>query len=149
MISRLIELVSFALSHAFDELEADWLDVRREVAFQLEAQGFDPEEIEIALDVAGRIRENLESEATLAEAPRTNMIYRQLEELKLTPAARGHLLSLVNEQRITPQQREAVIERCLGIESNEPVDIDLIRGIVNWVISGDDGLEDYLVRTLH
>ncbi len=150
MISRLLELVSFALSQAFDAIEADWLDTRQDIADELEARGFEPEEIEIALDVAGRIRESLEFDPLPEEMLKSNRVYKFLEEWKLTPEARGYLLGLVTKGRITPQQRETIVERCLSIDSNEPIGEELIHNLTNWVISGDeDELGFYLTRTVH
>ena len=150
MISRLIELVSYALSRAFDESDTDWWEVRGELADHFEARGFEPEEIEIALDVAGRIKESLDRQPMLADALKSNQIYRFLEEWKLTREARGYLIALQNKGLITPQQRETVIERCLSIETAEPIGTDLMHGLVNWVVSGEeDDLDSFLTDTIH
>lgn len=150
MISRLIELVSYALSRAFDESEADWWEVRDELADQLESRGFEPEEIQIALDVAGRIRESLESQPVLAENLKSNQLYRLLEEWKLSPEARGYLISIQENGSLTPEQRETVVERCLSLDTIEPVGLELMRGLVNWVVSGEeDDLDSFLTDTVH
>ena len=149
MISRLLELVSFALSQAFDESDSDWLQTRRDIADQLEARGFEPEEIEIALDVAGRIKESLEFDPISSDTLKSNQVYRLLEEWRLTPEARGYLFQLVDNGAITSQQREAVVERCLSLDSADPIGAELIRNLVNWVVSGDeDDLGLYLTRTI-
>ena len=150
MISRLIELVSFALSQAFDEGDADWLETRRYLADRLEARGFEPEEIEIALDVAGRIKESLDGSPITTDSMHTNQVYSYLEEWRLAPEARGYLVKLQNEGLITHEMREQIVQRCMSIETPEPIDIDLMQSLVNWVTSGnEDDLDTFLDPTVH
>lgn len=150
MISRLIELVSFALSQAFDEADTDWPETRRDLADQLEARGFEPEEIEIALDVAGRIKESLDGEPITTDSLRTNQVYSYLEEWRLVPEARGYLVKLQNEGIITHEMREQIVQRCMAIETPEPIGLELMQGLVNWVTFGsDDDLDTFLNPTVH
>jgi len=136
MLSRLIEMVSFILAKSIETDEEDWTILQRELTEQLEGRGFNGQEIDVAFEVANRIRTRLEEGSTIPVPFKTNLVYQYLEEIKLTKAARGYLLSLIHSGLLTPEQREEVVERAYFMEAPE-VDIPEVQYLVNYVLGAD------------
>ncbi|MDX9752900.1 MAG: DUF494 family protein [bacterium] len=136
MLTRLIEMVSFILSRSLDSDEEDWGILRGELTEHLQGRGFNGQEIDIAFEVASRIRSRMDENASIAIPFKTNLVYRYLEEFKLTREARGYLHSLVLMGKITPIQREEIVERALFLDIAE-VDLPDMQYLVNLVLGGD------------
>ncbi len=136
MLTRLIEMVSFILARSLDSEEDDWMVLRSELTEQLEGKGFNLQEIDIAFDVANRIRSRLEEGSAIPVPYKTNLVYQYLEEIKLNRAARGYLMTLVHNGMISPQQREEIVERAYFMDVNE-VDISEVQYLVNLVLGGE------------
>lgn len=136
MLTRLIEMVSFILAKSLEHEDEDWGLVRRELTEQLEGRGFNDNEIDVAFEVANRIRSRIEDGASVPFPFKTNLVYQYLEQLKLTPSARGYLTRLVLQGAITHQQREEIVERSFFFDSQE-VDEDDVQFLVNMVLGGD------------
>jgi uncharacterized protein Smg (DUF494 family) len=137
MLSRLIEMVSYILSKSLEMDEEDWGMVRHELTEQLHGRGFNGNEIDIAFEVANRIRARMEDSASMALPFKTNMVYRFLEDFKLTKEARGFLYSLQLLGKITPIQKEEIIERALFLDLPE-VDVPEVEILVNMILGGDN-----------
>lgn len=136
MLTRLVEMVSIILSKSLDYEDDDWGMLKRELTEQLEGRGFLGHEIDIAFEVANRIRIRIEDSGPIPFPFKTNMVYSYLEELKLTRAARGFLMQLAHDGAITPIQREEIVERAFFLDGPE-VDIDDMQFLVNFVLGGD------------
>lgn len=136
MLTRLIEMVSFILAKSIDSEDDEWGDLRHELTEQLEGKGFNDQEIDIAFEVANRIRSRLEEGTSITIPYKTNLVYQQLEKMKLTKTARGYLLMLLNQGVISPEQREEIVERAYFMDIPE-VDTHEIQYLVNYVIGGD------------
>ena len=135
MLARLIEMVSFILAKSFEN-DDDWMVLRSELTEQLQGQGFNGQEIDIAFEVANKIRSRIEEGTTIPFPLKTNQVYQYLEQFKLNKSARGYLLTLVNDQRITPLQREEIVERAFFLDIPE-VGLPEIQYLVNLVLGGD------------
>lgn len=136
MLTRLIEMVSFILAKSMENEEDDWSLLRTELTEQLEGRGFNGHEIDIAFEVANRIRARVEEGPFVSFPIKTNQVYQFLEELKLSKESRGYLLRMVQSAILTPQQREDVVERAFLLDTNE-VSVEDIQFLVNQVLGGD------------
>ncbi len=136
MLTRLIEMVSFILAKSMENEEDDWGLLRTELTEQLEGRGFNGHEIDIAFEVANRIRARVEEGPFVSFPIKTNQVYQFLEELKLSKESRGYLLRMVQSAILTPQQREDVVERAFLLDTNE-VNVEDIQFLVNQVLGGD------------
>ncbi len=136
MLSRLIEMVSFILAQQLENDEDDWGLLRSELTEQLEGRGFNNPEIDIAFEVANRIRTRIEDGAAISLPLKSNLIYPILERMRLTKESRGYLMTLVHEGVITPEIREEIVERAFFLDSFE-VNIEEVQYLVNLVLSGD------------
>ncbi len=137
MLSRLIEMVSIILARSLETEEDEWVLLRPELTEQLQSQGFNGQEIDIAFEVANKIRSRIDEGSSIAFPLKTNKIYQFLEELKLTKAARGYLLTLMNVGTITPEQREEVVERAFFLDVNE-VGVHEVEFLINQVFGGEN-----------
>ncbi len=129
-------MVSFILAKSFERDDDDWSVLRSELTEHLQGQGFNGNEIDIAFEVANKIRSRIDEGTSIPYPLKTNQVYRYLEEMKLSKNARGYLLSLVQEGRLTPQQREEVVERAFFLDVTE-VDAQEIEYLTNMVLGGD------------
>lgn len=136
MLTRLIEMVSFILAKTMELEEDDWGLLRSELTEQLEGRGFNGHEIDIAFEVANRIRARVEEGPFVSFPIKTNQVYQFLEELKLSTESRGFLMKLMQTGVLTPQQREDVVERAFLLDTNE-VEVEDIQYLVNQVLGGD------------
>ena len=136
MLTRLIEMVSFILAKSMELDEDDWGLLRSELTEQLEGRGFNGHEIDIAFEVANRIRARVEDGPFVSFPIKTNQVYQFLEALKLSKDSRGYLIRMVQNGVLTPQQREDVVERAFLLDTNE-VEIDDVQYLVNQVLGGD------------
>jgi len=129
-------MVSFILAKTMEFEEDDWGLLRSELTEQLEGRGFNGHEIDIAFEVANRIRARVEEGPFVSFPIKTNQVYQFLEELKLSTASRGFLMKLVHTGVLTPQQREDVVERAFLLDTSE-VEVEDIQYLVNQVLGGD------------
>lgn len=136
MLSRLIEMVSFILSKSIENEDDDWYLLRRELTEHLQGQGYNGPEIDIAFEVANRIRSRIEDGPSVSLSIKTNQVYIFLEAMKLTKEARGYLMTLMHDKVITPEQREEIVERAYFLEYPE-LGLEEIQYLVNLVLGGD------------
>ncbi len=136
MLSRLIEMVSFILAKTLEFEEDDWGLLRTELTEQLEVRGFNGNEIDIAFEVANRIRTRVEDGPLLSFPIKTNRVYQLLEQMRLSRESRGYLIKMMQEGLLTPQQREDVVERAFLLDTHE-VEFEDIQYLVNQVLGGD------------
>ncbi|HOE12178.1 MAG TPA: DUF494 family protein [bacterium] len=153
MVTRLMEMVSFILSRTFEGDDENWGDVRQRIGEALETHGFHPAEIVLALDVVTHIRNRIKEEEDYPDIPlHTNRIYQYLEEIRLTPEARGYLLGLLHERIITPIEYQQIVERSLLLDTSE-VDVEAIRFLTQSILKPetelDTGDEEGETQTLH
>lgn len=135
MLTRLIEMVSFILAQSL-ERDDDWSSLRTELHDHLRGQGFNGYEIDIALEVANKIRARIEDGTSLPSPLQTNRVYQYLEQLKLTREARGYLMTLLHEGSINPLQKEEIVERAFFLDIPE-VGLAEMEYLVNLVLAGD------------
>jgi len=136
MLSRLIEMVSFILAKSLENEEDDWVLLRNELTEQLQGRGFKGHEIDIAFEMASRIRSRIEDTPNVPLAIKTNQVYKFLEDMKLTREARGYLMALVSEGAITAEQKEEIVERAFFLDYPE-IGVEEMQFLVNIVIGGD------------
>lgn len=150
MTSRLIQMVSFILSRTFEGDEDNWPDTRQRIGELLEDHGYHPAEIAVALDVAFRIRQRLRGEEEATIPIYTDRPYQYLEEVRLTPEARGFLLRLLHEKVISPIQQQQIIEKSLLLDTPE-VGVEEIRALVYELLvsEGESGDEQEISPTFH
>ncbi len=137
MLSRLIEMVSFIIAKTLESEDDDWVLLRRELTEQLQGRGFNGQEIDIAFEMANRIRSRIEDGPGAPLSIKTNQVYYFLEQLKLSKEARGYLMTLVHEGVITPEQKEEIVERAFFLDYPE-LDIEELQYLVNLVMGGDN-----------
>ena len=136
MLSRLIEMVSFILAQSLERDDEDWSSLRLEVHEHLQGQGFNGHEIDIAFEVANKIRSRIEDGTSLPTPLKTNMVYHYLEQIKLSREARGYLFGLQQKKMLSHDQREEVVERAFFLDMPE-VGLSEVQYLVNLVVGGD------------
>src|ERR1700739_426621 len=123
------------LIYVFDRyMLADAPDVpqREHLARDLERAGFTPAKVERALDwltdlAFGRDRPPLPAAAPAGPPPGGVLLSSAGAPPRLSTECRGFLLTLERLDVLSPQQRELVIERMLGIAADEP-DTEQLQG---------------------
>lgn len=135
------------LIYVFDRYmlnEAPEVPQREHLARDLERVGFEPANVERALDWLTDLafgHERAGQEAPQGEVPRTGVrVYSDSELARLSTECRGLLFTLENAQVLTPQQREIVIERMLDLDADEP-DTEQLKWVVLMVLSSQPGQE--------
>ena len=130
-------MVSFILAQSLEYDDEDWAVLCPELHEQLEGQGFNGKEIDVAFEVANKIRLRIEDGTTLPPPLKTNRVYQYLEQLKLTTGARGFLLTMEHDGVLTPEQKEEIVERAFSLDMQE-VDVPEVQYLVNLVTGGED-----------
>lgn len=113
---------------------------REHLAADLERVGFEPANVERALDWLTDLAFGHERAGTQAAARTGVRIYSDSELARLSTECRGLLFTLENAQVLTPQQREIVIERMLDLDADEP-DTEQLKWVVLMVLSSQPGQE--------
>jgi Smg protein len=135
------------LIYVFDRYmlnEAPEVPQREHLARDLERVGFEPANVERALDWLTDLafgHERAGHDPHSAEAAASGVrIYSDSELARLSTECRGLLFTLENAQVLTPQQREIVIERMLDLDADEP-DTEQLKWVVLMVLSSQPGQE--------
>jgi Smg protein len=116
---------------------------REYLARDLEQAGFEPDNVERALDwltdlAFGQQRTEL---VTGVQAVSAGVrVFTESELARLSTECRGLLLTLENARVLTPLQREIVIERMLALDADEP-DTEQLKWVVLMVLSSQPGQE--------
>ena len=114
---------------------------REHLARDLERAGFEPANVERALDWLTDLafgHEQAVEAATAEGAPRGVRVFSDSELARLSTECRGLLLKLESARVLTPAQREIVIERMLALDSDEP-DTETLKWVVLMVLSSQPG----------
>lgn len=108
------------LAYLFEQYhDPDAFDDRTMLAHQLEAAGFDNEEIQDAIDwidSLSHLSDELFSGANQADGIR---VYTDAEQKRLAPGVRGLLQFLEDNGGLSGGQREMVIDRLLALPDDE------------------------------
>jgi Smg protein len=135
------------LIYVFDRYmlnEAPEVPQREHLARDLESIGFEPANVERALDWLTDLafgHERAGQDPQSAEtAPSGVRVYTDSELARLSTECRGLLFTLENAQVLTAQQREIVIERMLDLDADEP-DTEQLKWVVLMVLSSQPGQE--------
>jgi Smg protein len=132
---KLIEMVGLFLRRGMEA--EDWDQAEEEIVESMLFQGYDLGEINMALSVAHRLREQMERQEFSSAAYRSNRMFEHLEQLRLTPEARGYLLRLVHAGTLTPLQREEIVEKTFFVDAPE-IGLDEVQYIVQMVLAGEE-----------
>lgn len=132
---KLIEMVGLFLRRGMEA--EDWDQAEEEIVESMLFQGYDMNEINMAVSVAQRLREQLGRRQNLSSAIRSNRIFEQLEQIRLTPEARGYLIRLLHSGAITPSQREEIVEKTLFLDVAE-IGLEEVQYVTQTVLAGDD-----------
>jgi Smg protein len=112
---------------------------RENLARDLEQAGFEPGNVERALDWLTDLAFG-QGEAQTAAVPGGVRVFTDSELARLSTECRGLLLRLENARVLSPQQREIVIERMLALDADEP-DTEQLKWVVLMVLSSQPGQE--------
>jgi uncharacterized protein Smg (DUF494 family) len=132
---KLIEMVGLILRRGMES--EDWDQTEEEIVESMLFQGYDVNEINMAISVAQRLREQVERRQFVGRPPQSNRIFEFLEQIRLTPKARGYLLTLIHSGAITPMQREEIVEKTLFIDAPE-IGLEEIQYVTQMVLAGED-----------
>jgi Smg protein len=114
---------------------------RERLAHDLERAGFEPANVERALDWLTDLAFGHEQAADAAQpegATRGVRVFSDSELARLSTECRGLLLRLESARVLAPAQREIVIERMLALDSDEP-DTETLKWVVLMVLSSQPG----------
>lgn len=132
---KLIEMVGFILRRGMET--EDWDQAEEEIVESMLLQGYDVNEINMAISVAHRLRDQLERRQFGPATMQSNRIFKLLEEIRLTSRARGYLLNLVHSGAITPIQREEIVEKTLFVDAAE-IGLEEVQYVTQMVLAGED-----------
>jgi Smg protein len=113
---------------------------RDRLARDLEGVGFEPANVERALDW---LTDLAYGNVQAGEQPQLQggvRIYSDSELTRLSTESRGLLWQLESARVLTPPQREIVIERMLALDTDEP-DTEQLKWVVLMVLSSQPGQE--------
>jgi Smg protein len=114
---------------------------RENLARDLEQAGFEPDNVERALDWLTDLAFGQEQAQLPAPATHNGVrVFTDSELARLSTECRGLLLTLENARVLTPPQREIVIERMLALDADEP-DTEQLKWVVLMVLSSQPGQE--------
>jgi uncharacterized protein Smg (DUF494 family) len=136
---KLIEMVGFILRRGMET--EDWDQTEEEIVESMLFQGYDINDINVALSVAHRLRQQLEQRQQGSPPVPSNRVFELLEKIRLTGEARGYLLRLVHSGVITPVQREEIVEKTLFIDAVE-IGLEEVQYVTQMVLTGEDFTRD-------
>ncbi len=116
---------------------------REYLARDLEQAGFEPDNVERALDWLTDLafgQQRTEAGAGAQPVSGGVRVFTESELARLSTECRGLLLTLENARVLTPLQREIVIERMLALDADEP-DTEQLKWVVLMVLSSQPGQE--------
>lgn len=113
---------------------------RERLARDLERAGFEPANVERALDWLTDLAFGHEraSQTLPADTARGVRVFSDSELARLSTECRGLLLRLESAYVLTPAQREIVIERMLALDTEES-DTETLKWVVLMVLSSQPG----------
>lgn len=132
---KLIEMVGLFLRQGMEG--EDWDQAEEEIVESMLFEGYDLSEINMAISVAHRLRDQFERRQYPSASSRSNRIFEQLELLRLSSEARGYLLRLVHSGVITVAQREEIVEKTFFLDVPE-IGLDDVQYVTRMVLSGED-----------
>lgn len=127
-------------------LEANIRPDHGTLARELSAAGFEPEDIEQAVNWLNTLEDMTHQADALAEheTPSTGWrMYVEEESLKISEESRGFLMFLEQAGVMLPHQREMVIDRAMALP-NAPVGLEEIKWIVLMTLWNQGKANDYL-----
>ncbi|WP_196139823.1 DUF494 family protein [Aliikangiella sp. G2MR2-5] len=102
---------------------------------ELEEVGFKSFEINSALSwLDGLVETSSENFAPLPSSLISTRVYHPYEEHYLSADCRGFLYFLEQVGVLDPHSREAVVDRVLALEIEQPVDLDQLKWVVMMVL---------------
>ena len=129
-------------------VEIDDIEVlSEEITRTMISQGFNGNDIDIALALAFRLKQKLIQFSRIEYVPRTELLFKYLEEMKISSEARGYLMELQNNGFITAEEKDQVVEKVV-FSDMEDADLNTIKAIVNYVLFGDDDPEGDIDREM-
>ena len=112
---------------------------REHLARDLERAGFEPENVERALDWLTDLAFGNERAGDAAGDPARGVrVFSDSELARLSTECRGLLLKLESAHVLNAAQREIVIERMLALDTDEP-DTETLKWVVLMVLSSQPG----------
>jgi len=147
-MAKMMNIVNFLLRKVIES--TDWEKTEDEIYGALVEQGFNNDEIDMALAIASRIRSKLTSSEPIVIPKPSNQIFRWMELWKLSSEAQGYLIALRELGQITEMERQAVIDAALQVDLTE-IDLETIQQLTSQVIgfSGGQGESSLGGHTIH
>jgi len=126
-MGKMMNIVNYLLRMAMES--TDWDETEEEIHVALSKKGFNNDEIDMALNIACKIRDRLTTMQPIVIPKPSNQLFHMLEIWKLSSEARGYLIALKEQGLITELDRQAVIETALQMEVPE-VDLEIVQDLV-------------------
>lgn len=129
-MSKMINIINYLLRKAIES--TNWEETEDEISATLIDQGFNGDEVTMALAIASRIRNRLTSSQPIVIPKPSNQLFRWMEMWKLSPEAQGYLIALREQGHITEMERQAVIDAAIQTDVSE-VDLEIIQELTSQV----------------
>lgn len=127
MFEVLVYLFEQYYDSEFDPDQSQW-------SRRLQSAGFEPDEIDEALDWLHDLRSvDLSIYSGLARSGNGSRCYTVEEQTRLDTACRGFLTFLENTQAVTPLQREVIVDRLMAL-SGEQATIEALKLVTLMVL---------------
>ncbi len=126
-------LIYLFKNHLQNKLELD--DFSDELAQELENAGFDIEDIEQAFVWLSKLERHTSSEGMPLNHHRSDAlrVYSDYEIKRISPAARGYLTKLEQQNILDPHLREIIINQALIFEKDN-IDLNLLKWLTLMVL---------------
>jgi Smg protein len=110
-------------------------DKNQSIVKELKNVGFKLNEIDSALDwLDGLIEASSENFAPAHSSSQHTRIFHPYESRSFTTETKGVLYFLEQIKVITPHSREAIIDRVLALELEQPIDLDGLKWVIHMVL---------------
>ena len=131
MAMRFFELLNLLSEHT--TAEEAWEVVDEDFIELLESQGFSRIEINLAMQLAQRLRDKQESISSRCLPVVSHKTLSYIEQHRLTPPAKSVLEQLLALGLILPQDYENVLEETLMLDEPE-IDEEAVRALVRFYL---------------
>ena len=146
-MTKMLNIVHYLLRMAAKSI--DWEKTQQEIHGHLLKKGFDSEEIDLAISIASRFKDRLASHEPIVIPKPTSQLFLLMENWRIAPEARGFLIALREQGRLSEKERQVVIESAMQVDTPE-IDLELMQELVEQLcdssVSSREFREDFAIH---
>lgn len=145
-MSKMFNIVNYLLQKAIES--KNWDDTEEEICGTLIEQGFDNDEIDMALAIAQRIKKRLASLQPIIIPKPSNQVFELLELWRLTREARGYLIAMRELGQISEIERQDIVDAALQMDTME-IDLEDVQDLTAQICGCIDQGDNPTNHTIH